>query len=449
MLSAKMHVALADAVPMQDFPCSAAAFGHLDATACCHAPPGLSQLLGADFPLVFPGVAASEPTEEALVGAVASLYLDEVKPYGRILRKRLIERWETQSTARRLDIALHQLRAMCEACIELSVEDCGGAGEEWAVLLRGCPKNFVDVHSAQDDYPEELWREMTKYFSNLDHSVRLSGGRLACAQQLVREKLRFIKGYSLGRVCHILQLAITHRRILGYSRGKLVPYARSDQKVKEGGLEPKPPSERTSSEMEFVTWDRLRECLSCLFQTAPSADRHIPLSNVKRLFRSQFQLELDEAALGCVKLSGIFMHSSLQGFCVLERTKAGLAILPAADALPTLLGAAQRPLSMKDAETAVGQEADLSAAKKRLANRMRGRARDAEWEHRDDGENGCSVPPGVAVAASRYGACADSGGALRLRSPRRVEISGDLADVAMFFTPLSPLRVVGMQVASF
>merc|ERR550532_2529358 len=60
----------------------------------------------------------------------------------------------------------------------------------------------------------------------------LPRGRYASAQAFVARELPFLSGRSLGEVCHIVQVALSKRRLLGYIEGAIVPYACSTSMVK-------------------------------------------------------------------------------------------------------------------------------------------------------------------------------------------------------------------------
>merc|ERR1719335_2107698 len=61
----------------------------------------------------------------------------------------------------------------------------------------------------------------------------LPAGRYSCAQALKARDLHFLEGRSLGEVCHIVQLSVSQKKVIGYLNGAIVPYAKSQSKVKE------------------------------------------------------------------------------------------------------------------------------------------------------------------------------------------------------------------------
>lgn len=149
---------------------------------------------------------------EVLMAAVGSLYADQLLPCHRVLRKRLLE--VCGARPRRLDIPLGELRKACDRCQRLAVQDI--AESEWLVTIRGQPGDFIDAHEARDVYPEAMWEQAAAYLAKLPPHAALPGGRIACAQQLMRAPAPFVQGYSLGKVAHIVHLSITERHLLAY-----------------------------------------------------------------------------------------------------------------------------------------------------------------------------------------------------------------------------------------
>jgi len=305
------------------------------------------------------------PSALELAAAVESLYLDGLRPYGRILRKRLLELTEMLGFGR-LDVDLKELKAACQSCAYLSVEEAE-SDADWSALLAGRPQTFVDVYSPSDPYSRDMWQHAERYFSSLPVGAALPGGRFACAQVLAQRRLPFFVGMSLGQICHIVQLAISQRKLLGYTNGTLVPYYRSESKKKDqSAINQHPCTGRGSRRSTVVTWDLLRSCLTQYFQTSPLRSPRVPLSNIKRVFRSQFQVELSETALGYAKLSELFQDPRLDGVCTVSQTSLGFVVAPppgfartstapaAAVDAPRRRGAPVAPLSMDLIEADAG-----------------------------------------------------------------------------------------------
>jgi len=287
----------------------------------------------ADAALVPPRGPRSRPGGSidmaAVVTALESLYADQLRPYGRILRKRLNE-MAAAGRSKSTDVDIKLLRSSCEACPWLFVQD--EEGGDWSALFRGRPQAFIDFYSPKDIYPAELWRAATAYFGSLDDaSMVLPGGRYLCAQVLAARNLPFLAGRSLGEVCHIVQLAISQKKLLGYLNGAVVPYKRSQSMVKERCAErQRPCTGPVQGKNAIATWDVVRTCLQEILKDLSPGSGSIPLSNVKRLFRSNFHTELSETALGHAKLSELLQDPRLCDVCSVRLQGQGYVVMPLA-----------------------------------------------------------------------------------------------------------------------
>lgn len=305
-----------------------------------------------------------------LYPAVESLYRDGLKPYGRILRKRLAEQAQVAGRGS-AETDVNSLRAACEASPFLLVRD--GEGGDWAALLPGVAEAFVDVYSPQDCYPQELWQELGNYFISLDGAdMILPGGRYSCAQVLVQRRLPCLAACSLGQVCHIVQLAISQKKLLGYLNGMVVPYSRSLSMVKEQSAKCQRPCANTvrrSKSSAFATWDMMRPCLQ---QLLSSVGQPMPLSNVKRLFRAQFHVELSETALGYAKLSECLQDPRVRDLCDVKLQGQGYTIVPAKKPVQRSLISLADSLCMEPANTADLQDSAESSHRSSLLHKRRG-----------------------------------------------------------------------------
>lgn len=265
---------------------------------------------------------------EAIVEAVKVCYSDRVKPYGRILRK-LVCSGSGQS--------LELLRQQCEACAHVVVE--GERGGEWSALLLGQTPEFVDCYSPEDPYGEHIWLSLSEFVDSLDDEAELPGGRYDCAQVL-RKRLSCLSDLSLGEVCHIVELAIKQRRLLGYKVGggsqpAIVAYKHSEKKVRDDQACRSQPSTKVSVAGN-ATWETLPGQLKVvLAQNHPDP---VSLSNVKRLFLTHTGVHLDQTALGVSTLSDLLADARLRGVCEVKLTGTGYLVLPAQEHLyPQLL----------------------------------------------------------------------------------------------------------------
>jgi hypothetical protein len=229
--------------------------------------------------------------------------------------------------------------ALCKSCTSLHVE-ASDTGGEWRALLLTRPSDFVDVYSEVDNYPEALWVAAETYFKYLgetsDH--KLPRGRYASAQELMSRRLPFLMGYALGHVCHFVQIAISKRKLLGYIDGGIVPYARSTSMVKSRCAKDRRPlpapnatiSKRASQpKLEVADWETVRTKLREILDMATERGSGlVQLSNVKRLFRSLFQMELSETALGHTTLTGLLNDTRFRDVCTVQVQGRGHVVVP-------------------------------------------------------------------------------------------------------------------------
>jgi hypothetical protein len=281
------------------------------------------------------------PSHDEVLAAVASLHDDELKPFGRILRKRISElavNATLDNDDNLPDVDIKHVQAVCEGSDRMKVQP--EEGGDWSVAIVDRSQSFIDIYSPCDDYSETLWDAMSAYFDAPEQKdMVLPGGRYSCARTLLARPLLFLSGYSMGKVCHIVQLAMTQRKILGYKNGSVVPYARSQSKLKEECAmcsQPCKPAalEDTASNsittMPIATWEITRQHLQEILDSAPEpaeGNRTVPLSNVKRLFRSKFHTELSETMLGHSKLSELLQDAKLSDICTVQLGAHGYVVM--------------------------------------------------------------------------------------------------------------------------
>jgi len=102
--------------------------------------------------------------------------------------------------------------------------------------------------------------------------------------------VNWLHGLSIGETCHIVQLCITQKQILGYDRGRTVPCEKSHQSAKLQC----PCATDPESKLPLATWSLLRSSLQAL-------------CNVKRLLRSRFHIDVSETMLGYAKFSDLLL----------------------------------------------------------------------------------------------------------------------------------------------
>jgi hypothetical protein len=271
--------------------------------------------------------------QSELLRAIESLYHDEICPHSRILKRRLVE-LKHNSGLRTIDIASEKLYSLVSSSLRLRIQE-GGAGD-WMALLCDRPANFVDVHNPSDaEYPPEVMENFGAYIASLQdpEEYRLPSSRYACALELQRRELPFFVGYSLGRICHIVQLAISQKSIFGYSDGALVPYAMSRCLLQKQHAEFMVPCVMAKSDcgaLPLADWPITRVCIAEIMEIARcSVEGAERLANIKRIFRSRYHLELSETMLGHTKLSELLQDEQLHDLCYVELRNGGYAVVPA------------------------------------------------------------------------------------------------------------------------
>jgi len=190
-------------------------------------------------------------------------------------------------------------------------------GGDWSALIVNQPSNFIDCYNPKDTYTPSLWLHFSSYLQCIPQHETFPGGRYACAVELRARRLPFLAPYTMGQLCHIVQLAISQKRILGYLNGLLVPYSRSQTVLKEHAAEKGEAhlQSSTAERLPLVSTDQAKACLMQLLSDVGHSPATMPLSNVKRLFRSRFGLELSETVLGFAKLCDLLSSACFQDVC--------------------------------------------------------------------------------------------------------------------------------------
>lgn len=275
------------------------------------------------------------PTTDEVLVAIRSLYADELKPLGRLILKRLREN-AAAAEASRLRIASAEvdpehmpqidpkhLRALCEGCPQVRVGH--EEGREYSALLVGEASHFLDLSSRLDIYPPQLWADLVAYLQSLERKRSvLPTGRYVCARMLISQRLPFLSGLSMGQVCHIVQLASTAKRLLGHRDGKLVPFGASEEWAKEQCSGQPDLGAPKVGQVQSAAWREapalLRELLSVVVDPEPGV---MSLSNLKRVFRERFNVELSEARLGHAKLLDLLQDPRFQDVCTVRAQRNG------------------------------------------------------------------------------------------------------------------------------
>lgn len=265
----------------------------------------------------------------AMTAAIDSLYADELKPYGRILKKRLAE----QGANNGKEVELGQLRRLCESDSSLRV--ASEEGGEWVAVCVDRDEPFIDVYNKEDPFSEDVWEAAAAYFETMSGAEDvLPGGRYACAQTLHSRKLPFLEGLTLGRICHFVQLALATRKVLGYRNGGITSYRNSQSYVKDSAASHLESCAQAAivSSLKIASWEDARRCLKrILRESLASGEDQVPLSNIKRICRAKFETELSETALGHSRLSEFLQDTRLADICTVKLLDQGYFVIPQFD----------------------------------------------------------------------------------------------------------------------
>jgi len=291
------------------------------------------------------------PSEADVVRALKSLYQDQLKPSSRTLRRRIGELAAVGASdiaalyavpggdSRKLpSVDLAMLWAACERCSAIVLQ-CEKDGDWTALLADARTTTFIDVYDPVDPFPAHVWNSAAAYFASLSSDdMLLPGGRYACAQALVARKLGFLANFTPGQVCHMVEISMTHRKLLGYYNNSIVPYAHSFSMKKDRcALQQRPcvaengSIAESSSSMPPASLHIARRYLSEILRESSShgdGTGMLPLSNIKRLFRLRYKTELSETYFGHSRLSDLLQDERFCDLCTLRLQKNGYIIVP-------------------------------------------------------------------------------------------------------------------------
>mmetsp|Transcript_76035 Transcript_76035/g.180960 ORF Transcript_76035/g.180960 Transcript_76035/m.180960 type:complete len:670 (-) Transcript_76035:63-2072(-) len=247
-----------------------------------------------------------------LTSVLESLYEDRIKPMTNYVKGRLKERNCPEGVVKNFVDLYAEHRDL------FIVQRPTHSDEEAIVFLVTEPswfKGWLDIDSPDDPYDEVLWAEFAK-FLNGEHTF--AGGRYGMARELMQRNLPFLAGLSLGEVCHIVQLAIQHRRLIVYHRKMLKPI----QAVLQQPAPLTVPGTTEASE-EITDMDDLCMVLFRMLWHHPSGLR---LCRLKQMIKHEFNRKLSEMSFQCTKLIELFNQEPLTGTFVLDTENDGKSI---------------------------------------------------------------------------------------------------------------------------
>ncbi|CEL97678.1 unnamed protein product [Vitrella brassicaformis CCMP3155] len=232
-------------------------------------------------------------------------------------------------------------------------------------------RGWVDPKSSVNPYPERVWRQLSDYLCVLmreggcgrggeatgEFAYQFKGGRYGMAMELKKRSLHWTNEWTLGEMCHIVQLAIT-KGLLAYENNILQPVA-ACKGIASAVLEvtPRtqaqppspttptspgfPPNTTTTTTTTTATSDGLadecdgrggkgggaaclkdvelvKECISSLLKDFPQG---ILLSQFKRRFSAKFRRTIVPTAFGHIKLSSFLTHPPMDEVCRVYKSR--------------------------------------------------------------------------------------------------------------------------------
>ena len=193
----------------------------------------------------------------------------------------------------------------------------------------------------------------------------------------------------------------------------------------------------------IILKDVLRSCLKEILTNVSLSSGSIPLSNVKRIFRSRFHVELSETALGHAKLSELLQDERLCDVCTVKLRCHGYVVVPCE---PQDLQEPQQQLQpLQQPQRSQQQIQQLFPSQEAYhmplsASVPAGGARPGPERHSADAKASPSAPRASALPTSKPG----GSDRLRERATRRGVKPMDLDDAAVPSAPawvLPPVSV--------
>jgi len=229
---------------------------------------------------------------EMLSSVLESLYRDRIKPMASYVKGRLKEKQAPEPIIKGFVNVYLQHADLFE--VQRPTKD------DTVILFCKDPSWFqgwVDMDSLEDTYDESMWEDLERF---LDGQHAFAGGRYGTARELIQRNLPFLAPFSLGEVCHIIQLAIQKRKLIVYHRKMLKPIQSIMAQQEEDNRNSK---NGNTPDSEIKDASQLCFLLLRAFVRNPS---RIPLSRLKTMLKNDFGSTLIETSFMCTKLRELF-----------------------------------------------------------------------------------------------------------------------------------------------
>lgn len=252
-----------------------------------------------------------EALRSTLTTTLESLYQDRIKPLANYVKGRLKER-SCHEVIVKSFVELYSQHP------DLFIVQQPMQVDEATILFASEPpwfKGWIDIDSPMDPYDETMWDAFAQF---LDGEHTFAGGRYGMARDLMQRKLHFLGPYSLGEVCHIVQLAIQHRRLIVYHRKMLKPIQTVLCQLSpgNGGL----------PGMEGEDIKDMDDLCLVLFRMLVHHPQGLRLCRLKQMIKHEFCRKLSEMSFQCTKLIELFNTEPLAGTFILDTENDGKSI---------------------------------------------------------------------------------------------------------------------------
>jgi len=253
-----------------------------------------------------------ENLQATLISTLESLYEDRIKPLANYVKGRLKERQCPEPLIKNF------VELYAQQTDVFIVQRPADASDEAVILLCTEPqwfKGWVDIDSPDDPYDEETWEAFARF---LDGEHTFAGGRYGMARELMQRNLGFLANYSLGEVCHIVQLAIQSRRLVVYHRKMLKPIQTVLCQLSTGN--------GAGVGMEGEDIKDMDDLCFVLFRMLMHHPQGLRLCRLKQMIKHEFCRKLSEMSFQCTKLIELFNTEPLAGTFVLDTENDGKSI---------------------------------------------------------------------------------------------------------------------------
>eukprot|EP00929_Paragymnodinium_shiwhaense_P089524 TRINITY_DN4965_c0_g1_i1.p1 TRINITY_DN4965_c0_g1~~TRINITY_DN4965_c0_g1_i1.p1 ORF type:complete len:815 (-),score=173.37 TRINITY_DN4965_c0_g1_i1:647-3091(-) len=253
----------------------------------------------------------SSSVREHLIKALESIYWDRIKPMSYYVKGRLKQQSVPEPLVKSF-LTLYEQHSDLFNVLQPRTPD-----DEACIYFVEEPEWFdgwVDIDSPDDPYDEEMWEEFSNYLeAGPEGGDSFPGGRYGMACELLKRDLSFLKYYSLGEVCHIVQLAIQHRKLIAYHQKMLKPVKTLMSQSPDG--EPDTPGRTVVTHIDHL-------CL-LVFRLLLRHPEGVLLSRMKQMISDEFACVISETAFQCTKLSELFSREPLSEAFELDTDDSG------------------------------------------------------------------------------------------------------------------------------